>query len=37
MPPYFVGLIETRVGIGLQRATKLLQMLRGVFAFAPGS
>ena len=30
----FVELIEARIGIGLQRATKLFQMLRGMFAFA---
>jgi hypothetical protein len=32
-PAIFVGLIETRVGIGLQRATKLLQTPLGMFAF----
>ena len=30
----FVELIEARVGIGLQRAAKLLQMLRGMLALA---
>jgi hypothetical protein len=30
----FVELIESRVGISLQRATKRFQMLRGMLAFA---
>lgn len=34
--PIFVELIESRIGIGLQRATKRFQMLRGMLAFAIG-
>ena len=32
----FIELIESRIGIRLQRAAKLFQMLRGMFAFAIG-
>ena len=30
----FIELIESRIGIGLQRTAKPFQMLRGMFAFA---
>jgi hypothetical protein len=32
----FIELIESRIGIRLQRAAKLFQMLRGMLAFAIG-